>query len=79
MKQKTKNKLYQAWAWCDYRDRSTEFMLQFMGDFAGVSYDTAASFVVKSTESQRSKWYKDNPNWYDDFTTTINDRLKQKQ
>jgi len=63
MKQKTKNKLYAAWAWCDHEDKSTEFMLQFMADEAGVEYDTAVDFVTASTDEARTQWYKDNPDW----------------
>lgn len=67
MKASTKHKLFQAWAWCDAEDKSTEFMLQFMADHAKVEYDVAVDFVMNSTEEERTKWYKDNPNWYKNF------------
>lgn len=58
MKAKTKDKLYEAWAYCDEEDKSTEFMFQYMADFAGVEYDVAVDFVVNSTDKKRSEWYK---------------------
>ena len=67
MKQKTKNKLYAAWAWCDHNDKSTEFMLQFMSDESGIGYDNTVEFIRKSTDKQRTQWYKDNPDWLDQW------------
>jgi hypothetical protein len=58
MKASTKEKLFQAWAWCDEEDKSTEFMFQFMADSAGVSYDTAVTFVCDTTEEERNDWYE---------------------
>ena len=64
MKAETKNKLFWAWAYCDDKDKSTEFMLQFMQDHARVDLDCVVSFMEKTTDEQRSEWYKNNPNWY---------------
>lgn len=58
MKDTTKDKLFEAWAWCDEEDKSTEFMFQYMADTAGVSYDRAVDFVVETTEEERSAWYR---------------------
>ena len=57
MKAKTKDALFEAWAFCDEEDKSTEFMFQYMADTAGVEYDVAVDFVVNTTEEQRKKWY----------------------
>lgn len=57
MKSKTKDKLFEAWAYCDEHDKSTEFMLQYMADSAGVEYDIAVDFVVNCTSEQRNAWY----------------------
>ena len=64
MKQATKDKLFEAWAYCDELDKSTEFMLQYMADSAKVEYDVATQFVVNTTEEERAEWYKRNPNWF---------------
>jgi hypothetical protein len=58
MKPETKDKLFEAWAYCDEADKSTEFTLQYMSDYAGVEYDVAVQFVVRTTDEQRSEWYK---------------------
>jgi len=47
MKESTKNALIEAWNYCDVEDKSTEFMFQYMSDFANVDYDTAVKFVMK--------------------------------
>lgn len=67
MKKTTRNKLFAAWAWCDHYDKSTEFMLSFMADEAGVEYDRAVNFIIDTPEEQRNQWYKDNPNWLEQW------------
>jgi hypothetical protein len=57
MKPETKEKLFIAWDWCDDNDKSTEFMLQYMQDYAGVSLDTVMNFLEKNTDKQRMEWY----------------------
>lgn len=47
MKTETKNKLLEAWAYCDKEDKSTGFMIQYMQDFAGVSFDCVINFIQK--------------------------------
>lgn len=64
MKEKTRNALFEAWAYADWKDKSTEWMFQYMADTAKVEYDVAVDFVVNTTDEQRSQWYKDNPDWY---------------
>ena len=67
MKQKTRNKLFAAWAWCDHNDKSTEFMFVFMADEASVNHDCVTSFVLNKTDDQRAQWYKDNSAWLWDW------------
>ena len=57
MEGKTKHMLFEAWAYCDAEDKSTEFMLQYMADTAGIEYDEAVDFVIETTEHDRKKWY----------------------
>jgi len=39
--------LITAWNWCDQKDKSTEFMLQYMSDMAQVNYDDVVEFVMQ--------------------------------
>jgi hypothetical protein len=47
MKKITKDKLLEAWQYCDDNDKSTEFMLEYMQDFAGVDLDCVLNFLEK--------------------------------
>jgi hypothetical protein len=67
MKPGIKHKLYLAWAWCDNEDKSTEFTLQFMSDFANTSYDEVVDFMYESSEEERDVWYINNPRWETEF------------
>jgi hypothetical protein len=58
MKAITKEKLFEAWQYCDDEDKSTEFMLQYMQDFAGVDLDCVINFLEKTNEEQRMKYIK---------------------
>lgn len=44
---KTKRKLQEAQKWCDDNDKSTEFMLQYMRDFAEVDLICVLKFLEK--------------------------------
>ena len=57
MKAETKEKLFEAWAYCDEHDKSTEFMLQYMQDYAGVDIDCVVNFITKTTDEERDNWY----------------------
>jgi len=45
MKDKTKEILHSAWNYCDEQDKSTEFMIAYMQEAAGVSHDTVMDFI----------------------------------
>jgi hypothetical protein len=62
MKLETKNKLFEAWAYCDWEDKSTEFMLQYMQDVSGCGLDSVINFMDKQSKN-RQQWYNENPNW----------------
>ena len=55
---RTKSKLFEAWDYCDEHDKSTEFMLQYMQDFANVDLDCVLSFIDKTTDETRLDWNK---------------------
>ena len=57
MKAETKAKLFESWAYCDEEYKSTEFMLQYMQDFANVDLDCVVTFIQKTTNEQRKEWY----------------------
>lgn len=59
MKKVTKLLLVEAWNWCDENDKSTEFMLQYMADTAGVDYDVAVDFVTYATTEERQQLSKE--------------------
>lgn len=64
MKPETKNKLFEAWQYCDDNDKSTEFMLQYMQDVAKVDLDCVVNFLRKITEAERDKFRKLNSDAY---------------
>ncbi len=45
MKQKTKELLQEAYKYCNEKDKSTEFMLEYMQDFANVDLDCVLNFL----------------------------------
>lgn len=67
MKDSTKHKLRLAWASCDYMDKSTEYTMQFMADYAGVEYMVAVDFMADNTAEESQKWYNENPNWLKEY------------
>jgi len=56
MKAITKQKLFEAWQFCDDNDKSTEFMLLYMQDFANVDEDCVINFIEKTTDEERTQW-----------------------
>ena len=43
-------KLLEAKQFCDDNDKSTEFMLQYMQDYAGVDLDCVLDFLMKGRQ-----------------------------
>jgi len=50
MKQETRRLLKEAQEYCDEHDKSTEFMLQYMQDVAGVDLDCVINFLQKQSD-----------------------------
>jgi len=45
--------LQEAYDWCNEHDKSTEFMLQYMQDTAGVDLDTVLLFLEEKSEKKK--------------------------
>ena len=56
MKEKTRNLLLEAWAYCDDNDKSTEFMIEYMQDVANVDLDCVINFIQKTTIEERQNY-----------------------
>lgn len=52
MKRETKNKLLEAWKYCDENNKSSEFMLEYMQSAAGVNLDCVLNFIMKTAAKQ---------------------------
>ena len=52
MKETTKQKLQEAQIFCDENDKSTEFMIQYMQDFAGVNFDCVINFLENHSKNK---------------------------
>lgn len=51
----TETILFNAWQYCDDKDKSTEFMLTYMADVSGLDYDEVVDWVTNpSTEGKRT-------------------------
>ena len=57
MQESIKEILFDAWDYCDDKDKSTEFMLQYMQNMARVNLDTVLRFIQEnsSTRFERHK------------------------
>lgn len=51
MKPETRQKLIEAEAYCDEHDKSTEFMIQYMQDYAGVDHDCVIKFLMEDNSN----------------------------
>lgn len=49
MKESTRQKLTEAMNYCDDNGKSTEFMIQYMQDYAGVDHDCVMNFLYKES------------------------------
>jgi len=52
MKESTRSKLKEAMDYCDDNDKSTIFMIQYMQDFAGVSYECVIKYLKEQSEKE---------------------------
>ena len=52
MKKSTKQRLKIAQEYCDENDKSTEFMLEFMRDYAEVDLDCVMNFLQEQHKKQ---------------------------
>ena len=52
VKEITKIKLREAQQFCDDEDKSTEFMLQYMQDYASVDLDCVLRFIEKGYKNE---------------------------
>lgn len=64
MKPETENKLFEAWAYCDHEDKSTEFMLTYMSDIVPSLDESDVVEWISKNSKKRNNWYKNNPNWF---------------
>ena len=53
MTEEQKEALITAWNYCDIEDKSTEFMLAYMADFACLDYDDVVSFVTTYERTEK--------------------------
>lgn len=53
MKAMTKARLEEAQKYCDDNDKSTEFMIQYMQDEAGVDLDCVMAFLRKQSVKEQ--------------------------
>lgn len=60
MKASTKKLLQQAQEWCDDNDKSTEFMLQYMQDAAGVDLDCVIKFLHENDADEEHDHEREN-------------------
>jgi len=56
MKAITRNKLLEAWQFCDDNDKSTAFMIEYMQDVAGVDFDCVMNFINKTSAKDRREY-----------------------
>lgn len=67
MKAETKNKLFEAWAYCDWKDKSTEFMLSYMANIVPGWDESDVVDWIQKNSSGRSQWYRENLNWFEKY------------
>lgn len=60
MTNETRKKLLDAWQFCDDEDKSNEYMIQHMQDYAGVSFDTVMKFIKNTTIEERMNHVSNN-------------------
>jgi len=58
------DELFEIWAFADWQDKSTEWMLQMMADKVDIWDASDAVQWIQRNSNKRNQWYKDNPDWY---------------
>ena len=59
MTKEQKQKILDAWDYCDDQDKSTEFMLQYMADTSGVDYDDVVDYICgEQSDADRVEYYR---------------------
>lgn len=59
MTQEQKQKILEAWDYCDEKDKSTEFMLQYMSDVSELEYEDVVDYVASNEANKdRAEFYK---------------------
>lgn len=48
--EKQKQKLHSAWDWCNKEDKSTEFMICYMQDYAECTHNQVIEFLISESE-----------------------------
>ena len=56
MTESTKQKLQIAQEYCDENDKSTEFMLEFMQDYANVDLDCVMNFLEEQHKKNKKNY-----------------------
>tara|TARA_R100000951_G_scaffold103090_2_gene95525 strand:- start:5428 stop:5634 length:207 start_codon:yes stop_codon:yes gene_type:complete len=67
-----------AWAYADYKDKSTEWMLQYMADFSGQDYDDVVDWIQDGAGKGRKDWYFKNQGWLVDHDNINELRISLK-
>lgn len=49
MKKATRSKLEEAQRYCDINDKSTEYMIQYMQDYANVDHDCVINYLIRNS------------------------------
>lgn len=55
MKESTKRKLAEAQSFCDDNDKSTEFMIEYMKDYAGVNHECVITYLKTYTKESNNE------------------------
>ena len=55
MKAETKSNLEEAQRFCDDNDKSIEYMIQYMQDFANVDFDCVMNYLEKKAIQKRKE------------------------
>ncbi len=47
--------LQEAMDWCDDNDKSTEFMIEYMQDFADATHEEVIAFLISKSDDNKAK------------------------